>query len=186
MYTMASYRIFHPIETYRLPKDIYLLLLAVFTSSLALFCFMNPLVKSGLKLIVLLLCTASWTMLFLQWFVNDKTVDFRKGVFKGLLILAKDRIICDHKTYLIKDIENISITNSDFKYKHQRWKIFGPRLSIGIKNVITLQLKNKTLVKAFFQQEHDNQIVASEQELLSYFHEGILGKKNLISLIGSL
>ncbi|MDN3708334.1 hypothetical protein QW060_14615 [Myroides ceti] len=182
---MASYRIFHPIEKHRFPKDIYLLSLSVLTSCFALFCFINPPVKSGLKLIVLLVCTASWMMLFLQWFVNDKTVDFRKGVFKGLLTLEKDRIICDDKTYLIKDIENISITNSDYKYKHQRCKIFGPRLSIGTKNVITLQLKNKTLVKAFFQQEHDNQIVASEQELISYFQEGILGKKNLINLIGS-
>lgn len=181
---MGVYFIFSPKGKNDFPKDIYFLFVAIITTLLTLFCFKAG-TQDWVKMLSSLLCVASWGMIFLQWFTNERTVEFRKGIFKGKLILNKDSIVIHKKTYPVSEIQKLRITNKDYKFKYQSHKIIGPRLSIGTQNRITIQLMDQTYVDAFFQQDHDNQLVNSEEELIAYYYKGILSKKNLLDVIGS-
>ena len=66
------------------------------------------------------------------------------GNYGGYLIIENDKITCDKKTYLINEIEKISILEFYYRGKFNgKTMALGPKRSNGLKNYIEISSNNK-------------------------------------------
>jgi len=181
---MAAYRIFEPHKSSFSTKDI-LVFGVCFLSLVAI--GLSFLLKASYFIIIfsLTMGLACSALLLLLYFLNERSIDFKKGRFTGYLEFLSDAIIIQTTKIPLDDIASLSIVNDDFRYKYQSNKIWGPKLSIGTHNQLILCLKNQRPQHLFFLQEHDNELVKSALALACYHRAGILTEENLNIIVGT-
>jgi hypothetical protein len=106
------------------------------------------------------------------------------GEFKGEIEFGMDSILINQKEYLITEIENISISATDIKGNFIGYSAhFSRKLSNGLKNKITLKLKNGKEIKCNFLQTERKRIKNFKNILTSYY---LKEKMSWLHLLDSL
>jgi hypothetical protein len=106
------------------------------------------------------------------------------GEFKGKIIFGIDSILINQKEYLISEIENISISATDIKGNFISYSFqFSRKLSNGLKNEITLKLKNGKEVKYNFLQTERKRIKYFKDALTSYYLKEKMSWLHLIHIL---
>jgi hypothetical protein len=100
------------------------------------------------------------------------------GIFAGFLIIENDRIICNNKTYLLNNIQKISILDNYYRGNFNgNIMPFESKKSNGLKNYIEISVNNQT-DRYYFLQTNENNIKIFLNELTIYFEKGLLTKQN--------
>lgn len=121
----------------------------------------------------------SFVPLITTLILNHYKIDFKKGSFKGNLILGKNEIQVAEQIFQLKNIESIHFINDDFFIRYERNKWIGPKISSGVGNSCTIKLKDGKIVQFNFFQSHDNELVKAELMLKYYNNQNILSEMNL-------
>lgn len=125
----------------------------------------------------------SFVPLIVTLILNHYKIDFKRGKFKGNLILGKNEIRIVEQTVLLKDIESIHFINDDFFIRYNRNKWIGPKISSGVGNICTIKLKDGKKYQFNFFQSHDNELVKAEILLQYYNKQNILSIDNLKQIL---
>lgn len=107
-----------------------------------------------------------------------------KGVLEGKLEFLADRIIIDDKIFDLQEIKNIELCSYDYKGK-PAWfdnNLDGNK-SNGTRNFLNLYLNDGKIIKTYFQQLHQNDILTEKETLIKYCNEGKMNYLNLLDVL---
>lgn len=121
----------------------------------------------------------SFVPLIVTLILNHYKIDFKRGKFKGNLVLGKNEIRIAEKTVLLDTIETIHFINDDFFIRYERNKWIGPKISSGVGNICSVKTKDGKKYQFNFYQSHDNELVKAEVLLRWYHSKKILSTNNL-------
>ena len=133
--------------------------------------------------IVTLFFILSFVPLIVTLILNHYKIDFKRGKFKGNLILNENYITINHQNIPLAQIKNIQFTNADFFTRYERNKWIGPKISSGVGNICTLKLKGGKVIQVHFYQSHDNELVKAAEILKHYHSKNILNLTNLNTIL---
>ncbi len=106
------------------------------------------------------------------------------GNYSGYLIIENDKITCDNKTYLINEIEKISILEIYYRGKFNgKTLALVPKRSNGLKNYIEIHTNNKIDKYYFLQTKKENVKMLFRNELKVYYERGLIGKHNFENIM---
>jgi hypothetical protein len=132
---------------------------------------------------VLLIVVTFIYFIFYLIYTNLFRYELENGTYSGYLIIENDKIICDRKTYLIDEIEKISILN--YYYRGQsngKISALESKRSNGLKNYIEITVNNK-IDKYYFLQTKKENIKMFSNEIKEYYEKGLLGKQNFENIV---
>lgn len=127
----------------------------------------------------------SFVPLVVTLILNHYKIDFKRGKFKGNLVLGKNEIQIVDEILSVENIDSIHFVNTDFFIRYQRNKWFGPKISSGVDNICTIKLKNGKTFQFNFYQSHDNELVKAEIMLRWYHAKKILSTTNLNQILNA-
>lgn len=106
------------------------------------------------------------------------------GQYKGTIILKIDSIKIIETEFTLDEISTIKIHSSDIKGEIINHSIeFSRKLSNGLKNEITLKLKNGNIVKTHFLQTKNERIKFSKEFLINYHKKGKISWLQLLDIL---
>jgi len=177
---MKKLKIFYPKKTISFHgTTLVLLILVALISVIHLSKKIFPENFENLDLLNVLMIVVTFIyFIFYLIYTNLFRYEIENGTYSGYLIIENDKIICDKKTFLINDIQKISIENYYYCGK-QNGNISAllPKKSNGLKNYIEISYKNQ-IDKYYFLQTKNENIRMFTDELKSYYEKGLIGKQN--------
>ena len=121
--------------------------------------------------------------IFYLIYTNLFRYELENGTYSGYFIIENDKIICDRKTYLIDEIEKISILNYYYREQSNRkTSALEAKRSNGLKNYIEITVNNK-IDKYYFLQTKKENIKMFSNEIEEYYKKGLLGKQNYENIV---
>ena len=177
---MKKLKIFYPDNSIKIHKSTKVLFILI---SLVLITYfskkMFPQNIENLELLYFVMVVI-FTVYCLIYVININLFRYEteNGTYSGYLIIETEKIICGENTYLINDIEKISILNYSIRGKFNgNISALNPKKSNGLKNYIEIHHKNQINKYHFLQTKTEN-MKMFENELRIYYEKGILGKQN--------
>ena len=176
---LTDFPIFQPAKRKKIYLEFYSLLFLIIAS--IAFIWMHSVTEINVFVfwIITLIFILSFVPLIVTLILNHYKIDFKRGKFKGNLILGKNEIRIAEQIILLKDIESIHFINDDFFIRYERNKWIGPKISSGVGNICTIKLKEGKTIFVNFYQSHDNELVKAEILLQYYNKQNILSTDNL-------
>lgn len=107
-----------------------------------------------------------------------------KGILEGKLQFLPDEIIINDKIFNIQEIKKIEISSYDYLGK-PAWfdnNLDGNK-SNGTRNFLNLSLNDGKIIKTYFQQLHQNDILAEKEIFIKYSNEGKMHYLNLLDVL---
>ena len=134
------------------------------------------------KPIGILLCVLFIFFLIKSLFTTQKL----NGKFNGVLKMENDRISISSKDYLLEEIDNIEIYQTDYigNRVHVSTVTLDNDKSNGTDNRIELNLKNGKKVISYFQVQNKNDLLINKDVLINYHLEGKIPLLRLMNILG--
>lgn len=177
---MKKLKIFYPDNSIKIHKSTKVLFILI---SLVLITYFSkkifPQNIENLELLYFVMVVIL-TVYFLIYVININLFRYEteNGTYSGYLIIETEKIICGENTYLLNDIEKISILNYSIRGKFNgNISALNPKKSNGLKNYIEIHHKNQIYKYHFLQTKTEN-MKMFQNELRMYCEKGILGKQN--------
>jgi uncharacterized membrane protein len=181
---MKKLKIFYPDNSIKIHKSTKVLFILI---SLVLITYfskkMFPQNIENLELLYFVMVVI-FTVYCLIYVININLFRYEteNGTYSGYLIIDTEKIICGENTYLINDIEKISILNYSIRGKFNgNISALNPKKSNGLKNYIEIICNNK-INKYYFLQTKTENIKIFKSELKTYFEKGLIGEQNYKNL----
>lgn len=126
-----------------------------------------------------------WCISFITYLISRLFLrELEFGNYEGKLILKPESIVVNKEEYKIDEIKSIEINAFDIKDHFQSSLLeFQRKLSNGLDNSITLNLKEGKNIKTYFLQTKSNKIQLFKNELINYYKLGKISWLHLIDIL---
>jgi len=181
---MKKLKIFYPKNSIKINKPTIIMLSLV--ASIVLIHFSKKIFPENLENLDLLsFAVVVFTFFYFVFYLIyiSFSHETENGNYSGYLIIENDKITCDKKTYLINEIEKISILEIYYRGKFNgKIMALEPKKSNGLKNYIEISTYNK-IDKYYFLQTKDENVKMFRNELKFYYERGFIGKQNFENIM---
>ena len=119
-------------------------------------------------------------------FIGFSQIEKLRGILEGDLVFKIDSIEIENKSYELKEIKRIVISNDDYSGKliHMNRGNFGPALSNGTRNHIIIFLNSGESIKVNFELLNSNDFQKVRNELINYHINSKIDFWSLADILG--
>ena len=150
---MKKLKIFYPDNSIKIHKSTKVLFILI--SLILITYFSKKMFPKNIENLELLyfVMVVIFTVYCLIYVININLFRYEteNGTYSGYLIIETEKIICGENTYLINDIEKISILNYSIRGKFNgNISALNPKKSNGLKNILKFIIKTKSINTTFY------------------------------------
>lgn len=180
---VTDFPIFKLSKRQKQPAEIYWFFLSVMVFFIVIWVHNNYHSQLYLRWFIDLLFMATLIPIGAFFFLNKYKIDFKKGQFKGNMVLHHDYIKVNDEKIFINEIKTITFNNYDFFNRYRKGQMFGAKISSGVENKCYIEMNSSRTIGFNFYQAHDNELVKAEKILFHYHSKKILSTTNLNKIL---